>query len=340
MLTQTVASGSEIVRADASGAKPSRWARALFPLKAGLSALAIAYVLTTIELGSAWQHMSRQNLWLLAAAALIMVLQVGLGAMRWHVILKRLGATPRVGISLQLYYIAAFFNYCVWGGPVSGDVVRAWQSARSRADARTAVNSVILDRVAMLASMAVLLLATAPWSLARVDYSWTAVVPAVLAAAVLVGIVIGAQFERLPVSWHHLRPLRLLQALGSATREIFLRPGAAIPVVALGLATQIAMSLTAFAIAKSLGIGATAFDCLVLMQTIAFITALPISVGGWGVRETAMISLFGTLGVPQSAALVLSVQLGLVAVIVSLPGAVLWLFAARSADYRPFSVAR
>jgi uncharacterized membrane protein YbhN (UPF0104 family) len=61
-----------------------------------------------------------------------------------------------------------------------------------------------------------------------------------------------------------------------------------------------------------------------LMQPVALLTSLPISIGGWGVRETAMIGLLGLVGVPASAALVLSVELGLITMAASLPGLVFW----------------
>jgi hypothetical protein len=77
--------------------------------------------------------------------------------------------------------------------------------------------------------------------------------------------------------------------------------------------------------AASLGIKVSLLDCIVLMQPVALLASLPISVGGWGVRETAVVLLFGLIGVPSSAALVLSLQLGLLALFVVLPGGILWL---------------
>jgi hypothetical protein len=62
------------------------------------------------------------------------------------------------------------------------------------------------------------------------------------------------------------------------------------------------------------------------MQPVALITALPISVGGWGIRETAMIGILSLVGISTSAALSLSVQIGLLTILVTLPGAALWFF--------------
>lgn len=91
------------------------------------------------------------------------------------------------------------------------------------------------------------------------------------------------------------------------------------------IAAQIALGLATFSMAASLGIKVSMLDCIVLMQPVALLANLPISVGGWGVRETAVVLLFGLIGVPSSAALVLSLQLGLLALLVVLPGGILWL---------------
>jgi uncharacterized protein (TIRG00374 family) len=225
--------------------------------------------------------------------------------------------------SLQLYFIAVFFNICLWGS-ISGDVVRGWLSLRDKVPAEIAVNSVILDRVAALAGVALLVLATTPYWMARFDHSAGALVPAALAVAGLLGIVVVSQLDRLPQSWQSLRPVLLLHSLGTATRTIFLRPSAAVPTLIVAVLSQLLSALTAYFVARSLSVGVSLLDCMVLMQLIALITALPISIGGWGVRETAIIGILGLVGVPASAALALSVQLGLLAMVVSLPGLVLW----------------
>jgi uncharacterized membrane protein YbhN (UPF0104 family) len=66
-------------------------------------------------------------------------------------------------------------------------------------------------------------------------------------------------------------------------------------------------------------------QCMILMQPITLFSTLPISIGGWGVREAAMVTIFGLVGVPPSAALIVSIQVGLLAVVLSLPGGVLFL---------------
>jgi uncharacterized protein (TIRG00374 family) len=310
-----------------SGIVPSRsrlkaWLLTL--LKVALSLLAVGIVVSTVDLSSAWQRAATQNLWLVLAAAGITIVQIAIGGLRWHVILRRLGVAAALQESLRLFYIAAFFNACVWGA-VSGDVVRAWLSSRDSGNIKSVIFSVVLDRIAALAGVAILVLVTAPLFIARVGSGAIALVPLGLAVAGLTGIGLVAQLDRLPAALQHLRVARLLHALGGATGAVFLDAASAIPALGLAVLAQIAMAISAYTVSASLQINLTFLDCLVLMQPVALITALPISVGGWGVREGAMIGLLSLVGIPASAALVLSVQIGLLTVLVSLPGGLLWL---------------
>ncbi len=291
--------------------------------KLALSLLAIAAVASTVDLPSAWHRMQQQNLWFALVAAAVMLGQVGLGGLRWYVILQRLGGRMRLGSSLRLFYVAVFFNVCLWGA-VAGDVVRIWLARRNAVDMRIAVNSVLLDRAAPLCAVALLVLATLPVFAARVG-AGAAAIPAALALAGIAGIFIVARLHRLPAAWQGNWLVRQLQSLGSATRIIFLAPSAAMPMLSIAVAAQIAASFSAYFIARSLAIRLGLLDCLMLMQPVALITALPISIGGWGVREATIVALLALIGVPSEAALALSIQIGLTSFLVSLPGGLIWL---------------
>src|SRR5262249_21776450 len=55
------------------------------------------------------------------------------------------------------------------------------------------------------------------------------------------------------------------------------------------------------------------------------VVAVPISIGGWGLRELAVVSLLGTHGVAPEKALLFSVCFGLALAVAFLPGALVWL---------------
>jgi len=319
LLTTPDADGQNPVRA-----LPRRWSWLITVLKIGLSVGAFAIVALSVDLSAAWERAANQLIPYIILSAAILLVQLLLAGLRWHAILARLGTNPSLRDSINLYYISAFFNAYLWGA-VGGDVLRAWLTYRRQLSAKIAVNSVVLDRIAAVAGIAILVLATAPIFFARVGNTLPMYIPLGVACAGLAGIIVAANLRRMPAAWLGSRLARYLQSLGNSVQQIFFTPKAALPVLGLAISAQIALGMATFSMATSLGIKAGLLDCIVLMQPVALLASLPISVGGWGVRETAVVLLFGLIGVPSSAALVLSLQLGLLALLVVLPGGILWL---------------
>jgi hypothetical protein len=58
-------------------------------------------------------------------------------------------------------------------------------------------------------------------------------------------------------------------------------------------------------------------------------TTLPISFGGWGVREGVLVLLLGRLGVPAAQALSVSLLFGVFGIVSLLPGLLIWALAWR-----------
>jgi len=302
---------------------PRRKPWVLTAMKVALSVAIIVAIGRNVDLAAAWQRFARQNLWFPVAAVAIMSLQIGLSGVRWHIILRSLGAPARLTESVRLSYVAVFFNTWLWGA--GGDVVRAWLSHNSLLRLRQSINSVILDRVAAVAAVSILVLMTAPMFIRDTYQTTLGLVLCGFAACLLSGIVVAALLHRLPINWTRFKVLRGLHMLSMATETIFLRPAAALPVLGVAVIGQIVVALAVYMMALGLNVGLSLLDCMILMQPVALVTALPISIGGWGVRETAMIGLLSFVGVPSSAALSLSVQMGLLTIVATLPGAAFWL---------------
>ena len=62
------------------------------------------------------------------------------------------------------------------------------------------------------------------------------------------------------------------------------------------------------------------------------ISTIPLSIGGWGVRETAMISLFYYINVSTEITLVFSVLYGVLMICVGLPGGMFWLLKTKASQ--------
>ncbi|MFQ5765649.1 MAG: lysylphosphatidylglycerol synthase transmembrane domain-containing protein [Rhodospirillales bacterium] len=296
-------------------------------LKFLVSGLLIWVLFANIDLGEAKARLLQADPRMLALAVGVLVVQMFIAGLRWATVLKAMGTPLPLLKATQLFYIGVFFNQAL-PSSVGGDAVRMYKAYREGLGLRGAINGVILERVVVVLALVGLVAATQPWFLPRVDEATRAVIlPGIVLAAVGAGA--GLAFlmllDRLPEALRRWRLIRGLGHLARDARKVFLRPGALIPALAWGVATHVNVSLYAFVLAVSLDLDVTVFDCLTLIPPVMLVMTVPISIAGWGVRETAMVVLFALIGVPKEGALVLSVLFGLVGMAFAIPGGAVWL---------------
>lgn len=63
---------------------------------------------------------------------------------------------------------------------------------------------------------------------------------------------------------------------------------------------------------------------LILIPMMVLITTLPISIAGWGVRESFLVFTFGQFGVENATSISISIVYGLLVLIFSIPGSAVW----------------
>jgi uncharacterized membrane protein YbhN (UPF0104 family) len=292
--------------------------------KLAVSVGAIFLVLRMVDFDTAFRRAEAQHLPLIFVGLVVMGLQLVLGAWRWHAVRRGLGIEATFGNSMRLYSIGSFFSSYVISG-VSGDIMRGWLSFKSGIDPARAANSVILDRVVVLVGIAVMMLPAMPWFFLTFGTGIEGWAPALAAGGLFVAVIATSQARRLPQSWQATLPGRLARKLGDGMHDVFMRPRAALWAISAAALAQVALAGATWALALSLEIPVQFLDCLIIIQIVAVVNAIPISVGGWGVREAAVVVLFGLIGVDKEAALLLSVELGLLGLVVNLPGGVVWL---------------
>jgi uncharacterized membrane protein YbhN (UPF0104 family) len=91
-----------------------------------------------------------------------------------------------------------------------------------------------------------------------------------------------------------------------------------------GLLGQLVAIVAFFLVGRSVGAPLSLVDCAVTLAPSLLVALVPISLGGWGVREGAFIVLLGFYGVSPEQALVISVLFGLALLSAAMPGLVLW----------------
>ncbi len=294
--------------------------RFLFVLKVLVTVGLLAWLFSRLDFASLQQQLVQSNLSLLLAGTAVLAVQPLLGALRWWIILKRLNLNlPGAGV-VRWTYIGVFVNQ-VLPATVGGDGLRVWLACRAGGVLGPVVNSVLLDRVAMVLSLVLLMLVCGPWYGASIPQTqfWSGM--GLLVAGALAGMAVLLWADRVPVALQRWRVMRWFMSLSGHTRAVFASPrsGSAVMLLSVLSVANLMVSVVFFALA----FGATAGPVgmfLVLAPVIAAST-LPLSIGGWGTREVAMVALLGLLGVSPETAILASIWLGVASTLTSLPGA-------------------
>jgi glycosyltransferase 2 family protein len=264
---------------------------------------------------------------MLVLAVLMMLVQVGICALRWRAVLIAIGEPLSLTKSALLFYIGAFFSQTL-PSSVGGDAVRMYKARHAGLSLGAAINGVMLERAATVVALVVLVIATQPLFLPRVapdSQHWTLVALTILTVGMVVGLALLMQFDRLPEKLRHWRIVQGLAYLAADTRRVFLSPRHCVNAVGWGVVGHVNLAMAIYFLILGMDIDATFVDCLALIPPVILVTTLPISIAGWGVRESAMVVAFGLVGVPEPSALALSILFGLIGVVTSLPGGLLWL---------------
>lgn len=294
--------------------------------RAVLTVALLAVVGLQIDWRAARHSLATGNWAWFAAAVGLLVVALGVGAARWHVLLHGASVFSPPSRTFRAYAVGTFSNNFL-PSSFGGDAARAFMVGRSHAAMVRATTSVLVDRLSSLGCLFIV--------------AWVAVasspgsVPTPLLLALLVatggGVLLGAlgYLALRPGGLGRRLPERLRRwgregrtALGAYARDRRLL------LYALGLGVLFqALSVTAvWLLAKAIDTPLAFAVVAVTVPLVLVITVVPISIAGFGLREGGFVVLLAKAGVPATQATLISL-LGVAALALSsLPGAaaLLW----------------
>lgn len=283
----------------------------------------------------------------IAGALAVSVAQVVVSAWRWRYTAGRLGIALPLRVAVAEYYLATFLNQVLPGG-IAGDVTRAWRHARADggslveegAGGLRPVHAVILERTSGQAVMTGVAVLAAALLLSPRIPATRALLPAHpladVSVTVSVPVVAGGAVVGVWLLWALVRRVARLPALSrllSDARRALLGP--ALPVQAAASLAIVSTYVAVFVMsARAVGVTTPVAVLVPLVPPILVTMLVPVSVAGWGVRESAAAVLWGAVGLTAADGVAISVAYGLLVLLSSLPGAVVMLRVARAPDRR------
>ena len=245
-------------------------------------------------------------------ACAVLALQYALASVRWCTILRRLETLVGTKQALAIFGLGALSNV-VLVTSVAGLSVRAFLLMRSGVRATAAAASLVAERMTAMTGLilsvaigSVLAFSLLVPHIARLDAGWPMVV--ILLAGLLVLALAIVAFRRYDWAKRFVRQVRSI--FRSIPTTVFL--------IALSLCIVFAGFVAITILALGMSIDLNPIDLVAVLPFVAFVSALPISIGGWGVREGSMAAGFGLMGVEAEAAVALSIAYGLTGLVMTL----------------------
>jgi uncharacterized protein (TIRG00374 family) len=306
-------------------------------IKLGLTAAMLAFILAQVDVGASLDRFGDLPLIAVVAGLLIAMAQIAMLAWRWMLVSRLTAVRASFPRLLRFTMVSPFFSQ---GLPVSvgGDALRVWCLTRTGVATGRAVHNVALDRLAGFLSLLLVNLLALPllaWRLRNppVEIGISATVALAFLLVVLAASRLG---RRLTIAAFALlqrlsrRPrrgravLRWRLTLQRASAQL-LRPRRGGPAMLWGAAIHLASVLLAFLLASQAGIAVPLLGLCAVVPVVLLLSYLPITIGGWGVREGGMAVALGLIGVPTSDAVFIGLALGAFGLATALLGAVVWL---------------
>jgi glycosyltransferase 2 family protein len=305
---------------------------ALFSVKLLLSVAVLVYIARGLDLRQLRDHLVSVDPVLFVLALVLILLQTFVLNGRWALIMRALGVSLDWLAGWRILMISLWFNQ-VLPSSVGGDAVRMWLLRQRGVQWPEAVKGVAADRFTALIGLIVMMVIGLPALMARVSNQAAILAIGGLTLAGVAGTVVLLTLDRLPKRLTRLPAIASFVRFGSLVRFLLLQFERRGVLLGSALLIHLVTALACYALARGVGAQLTLLDAGILIPPVVLLTAVPISISGWGVREGAMVACLGLAGVPSEQALSVSLLLGAISVIIGLVGGSIWLASPERGSY-------
>jgi uncharacterized protein (TIRG00374 family) len=294
----------------------------------------IAYLLLQSDLDVIRDLLKEIDLiWFVVSLGILGVIFL-LRAYKWSVLLKVQSISVPFCKLLSMTYVGAFFNMFLLGS-TGGDIVRAYDISKYSKRSIESISTIFIDRITGVLALVLLGLVGAFIDRGMIMASglFTPLI-CVFGGLILITFFFTSSrskflFEQLGLFLGRWDALRVVSSWPIRVHECSLlfvsAKSSLVAVLCLSTLIQLLIISTYYVGALALNLSLPFSVFLAIIPLVGVIRSLPISINGLGLREVAMVALFGLVLVKPEAALALSIFVFLATSMLSLIGGVLFL---------------
>lgn len=291
-------------------------------IKLAITLIIFFVIFRSIDVDKFLFVVSKSNGLFLLFALLFQYLSTLLASYRWFLIMKTLKYSQDFFFFYRSYFKGTFFNQAL-PSTIGGDAIRVLDIIKAKGNKKRAFFDVLIDRVIGLFGLVLLSLIA---NLFQPD-----LLPKdlfILLIMLSLGGIFGV-FALLYLSWapffKRYKFLKLFFDLSIRFRIILKNKKRFFTQAALSMFVHLLAVASFYMIAVSISFEADFTVFLSIVPAVLLISIVPVSLAGWGIRESAMIGLFLLVGADVEKVLSISILYGIILILVGIYGAIFYL---------------
>ena len=226
---------------------------------------------------------------------------------------------------MQVTWVGLFVSQTM-PSTVGGDFFRLYYLIKNQVTKGKAILAVIMDRIFGILGLVLLAFVSLIIMFQSIDDSIINNAALLIIIGSLVVVILLFYLDYLPNFFSQLKFVRGLLSLSSESRSCLFSYNYGIRTILLSILGHSISIIVVINISAALALNVTWLDVVMIVPITILFMVIPITIAGWGVREGIMVTGLGYVGVAPEEALPLALIYGFSALLVALPGGMLWLF--------------
>jgi hypothetical protein len=274
-----------------------------------ISLALFVWLLTKMDWQQAWKILRNMPTYSYALALLLLILGQFLNSVRWYILLRAQNVKISLAETFKIFIGGAFASNFL-PSTIGGDTLRFMAIARITEDRPLGLASVILDRLVNLVATCTLI----PFSIYVLRTTGLRINSDMytMAGMTVLNGKVGTWIKRVFNKYMNL------------IKRWFDKPASLFLAFLVAWTSSVIILSAVWVLARGIGIQVSLWQVLGANTISYFITLLPISISGYGLREITIASLYTLMGATLEQATALALISRIFNTLVTLPG-VIWM---------------
>lgn len=296
----------------------------LLLLKVFVSLFFFYWLFQKININVAYDTLAKVNLLGFLIATFLCLIVYLLSALRWWTILSAFNSNIKIYEAISLTFIGQFFNQILVSS-IGGDVVRSYYVYKNGTPLSSSFTSVLLERYFSLVVLGTLMPVILLFISDKNIESQLIHIAIGLSIALLSSLTVLLTADSIPILNRHPRIGKILRVLCRDARTLFFSVKNVVILYVYSVTIWILTIGVAYCVSSFSGWNISFLGLFFALSMAIFASFIPISIGGWGVREGTLIVLLAPFNVPAESALCVSLWFGIALLVATLPGSIFWI---------------